>query len=48
MFKDHNNNEKNIKDGSIINNLKILLKEINNMLNAYNSNLDKINTNNNI
>ena len=48
MFKDHNNNEKNIKDGSIISNLKILLKEINNMLNAYNSNLDKINTNNNI
>ena len=48
LFKEQNNNDKNIKDGSIINNLKILLKEINNMLNVYNSNLDKINTNNNL
>ena len=48
IVKDHKNYDKSLKDGSIINNLKILLKEINNMLNVYNSSLDKININNNI
>ena len=48
IIKDHKNYDKSLKDGSIINNLKILLKEINNMLNVYNSSLDKININNNI
>ena len=48
LFKDNNNNDKSVKDGSIINNLKTLLKEINKMLNIYNSNLDRLNTNNNI
>ena len=48
IIKDHKNYDKSLKDGSIINNLKILLKEINNMLNVYNLSLDKININNNI
>ena len=45
--KENNNYNKNIKDGSIVINLKILLKEINKMLNVYNSSLEKININNN-
>ena len=44
---ENNDNNKNIKDGSIISNLKLLLKEINDMLNIYNSHLEKINMNNN-
>ena len=48
IIKEHKNYDKSLKDGSIINNLKLLLKEINNMLNVYNSSLDKININNNI
>ena len=44
---ENNDNNKNIKDGSIISNLKLLLKEINDMLNIYNSHLEKININNN-
>ena len=46
--ENNNNNNKNIKNGSIIINLKALLKEINDMLNEYNSNLEKVNLNNNI
>ena len=44
---ENNNNDKNI-NGSIIINLKMLLKEINDMLCIYNSHLEKINLNNNI
>ena len=44
---DNNNGNKNIKDGSIVTSLKLLLKEINDMLNIYNSHLEKINLNNN-
>ena len=40
------NSNKNYNEGSIINNLKILLKEINNMLNNYNAHLEKINISN--
>ena len=43
-----NNNDKKNKDGTIIIKLKLLLKEINDMLNIYNSNLEKINLNKNI
>ena len=44
----NNNDDKKIKDGTIIIKLKLLLKEINDMLNKYNSNLEKINLNKNI
>ena len=44
----NNNDDKKIKDGTIIIKLKLLLKEINDMLNKYNSNLEKINFNKNI
>jgi len=43
---ENSDNNKNIKDGSIISNLKLLLKEINDMLSIYNSHLEKININN--
>ena len=43
-----NNNDKKNKDGTIIIKLKLLLKEINDMLNIYNSNLEKVNLNKNI
>ena len=45
---ENKNNDKNVEDGSIIIKLKLLLKEINDMLNIYNSHLEKININNNI
>ena len=43
-----NNNDKKNNDGTIIIKLKLLLKEINDMLNIYNSNLEKVNLNKNI
>ena len=48
IINNNNNDDKKIKDGTIIIKLKLLLKEINDMLNKYNSNLEKINFNKNI
>lgn len=41
-----NNEVKRPNEKSLISNMKLLLKQINNMLNIYNSSLDKINLNN--
>lgn len=42
MENNDNYNNKNINGGSLISNMKLLLKDINNMLKVYNSTLDKI------